>query len=472
MITPNPLAFAVLAAWPLVVWWLYTRFDPVRALIWSFLGAYLILPPRTVFDLPMVPDLDKDTATALAALVISTLMLRDGKSLIPRSLLARGLLLLFVLTPLMTVLTNPDPILILRAEDVPGMRPYDILATVATELMYVLPLFLARRDLATVAAMRCLLKALVVAGLVYSLPMLFEARISPQLNNWIYGYHQHDFSQSMRAGGFRPIVFMPHGLWMAFFALLCLLAAAVFLREGPAASRPKQLAVFLWLLGMLYICKSFGPMAYAMVGLVLVVLCPPRLQVLGAAGLAVLVIVYPLLRGLHLVPLSQILDFAYSLNAERGWSLEYRIINEEQLLARAAEKPLYGWGSYGRNLIRDLITGRMLTVPDGAWIIRIGSYGWLGYISQFGVLCLPLWLLLREACARGAVIAPEVAAIAVLMALNLTDLLPNATLVPLTWLMAGALLGQVEILAEARAARLAARGPRWQLVKSARRTVL
>ena len=48
--------------------------------------------------------------------------------------------------------------------------------------------------------------------------MLVEVRLSPQINTWIYGFFQHDFIQMMRYGGFRPIVFLPHGLWVAFFA--------------------------------------------------------------------------------------------------------------------------------------------------------------------------------------------------------------------------------------------------------------
>lgn len=424
--------------------------DAGRALIWTVLGAYLILPPLTVFDLPVVPDLDKDTLPTLAAAVVATLMLHRRVEILPKGICGRILMLLFLIAPLFTVLTNADPIPIRDAPDIPGMKLYDSLATIATQVLYILPMLLARRDLANVQAMRHLLLALVAGGLVYSLPMLFESRFSPQLNRWIYGYFQHDFSQTIRFGGFRPVVFLPHGLWIAFFALMCLLAAAAFLREGPAERRPKQLLVFLWLGLMLYLCKSFGPAAYAMVGVVLILLFPVRLQILAAALLALIVIAYPLLRGAHLVPIWDILDFVRGLNAERAWSLEYRIINEEKLLARAAEQAWFGWGGYARNLEHDPITGQMLTVPDGEWIIRIGSYGWLGYLSQFGLMCLPLWLLAREAMRRSARIAPEVAVVALILAFNLADLLPNATLVPLTWLMAGALLGQAELLAQAR----------------------
>lgn len=455
-IDPNPLAYAVVILWPLVVWQLYRRLDAGRALIWTVLGAYLILPPLTRINFPVVPDLDKDTLPALAAVVITALMLGKRLQILPESRIGQVLILMFVASPFVTVLTNPDPIPILLEDDIPGMRIYDSVAAVATQALYVLPMFLARRDLATAQAMRDLLKALVAGGLAYSLPMLFEARFSPQLNTWLYGYFQHDFFQTIRFGGYRPVVHLPHGLWTAFFALMALLAAAVFLREGPAEARPKQMAVFLWLAFMLYVCKSFGPASYALMALPVILFLPPRLQVTIAAGIAVVVIVYPLLRGAHLVPVQEIVDFFTRLSPERGWSLQFRIMNEEALLERAAERPWFGWGGYARNFIHDPVTGRATTIADGQWIIQIGMYGWLGYLAEFGLLALPLVLLAREAVARGAVLAPEVAAVAMILALNLLDLLPNGTLVPLTWLMAGAILGHAEALRAARKERAAA----------------
>jgi hypothetical protein len=456
MITPNVIAYAMLLVWPLVVWQLYQRLDAGRALIWTVLGGYLILPPLARIDFPVVPDLDKDTIPALSALAITAMMLGRRLSIWPEGWMGRVLIALFVASPFVTVLSNSDPIPVSEAPDIPGMKLYDSVAAVANHLIYTLPMFLARRDLATPQAMRALLAALVAAGLVYSVPMLAEARLSPQLNVWVYGYFQHDFFQTIRFGGYRPVVFLPHGLWVAFFALMCLAAAAVFLREGPAEARPKQLAAFLWLGFMLYICKSFGPAAYAMAILPLILFAPPRLQSVVAAALAVLVMTYPLLRGAHLVPLDQIVEFFRGLSPDRAWSLEFRIQNEELLLERAAERPWFGWGGYARNFLHDPVTGKATVIADGAWVIQIGTFGWLGYLAEFGLLALPLWLIGREAVARGGAISPYAAAIALIYACNLIDLLPNGTLVPASWLMGGAIFGHAEALRRARKARVRA----------------
>jgi hypothetical protein len=59
---------------------------------------------------------------------------------------------------------------------------------------------------------------------------------------------------------------------------------------------------------------------------------------------------------------------------------------------------------------------------------------------------------------------------------NLADLLPNATLIPFTWLMSGALLGYVEMLAANRAAGVsaptAASAPAAQALPQRPRTIL
>jgi hypothetical protein len=120
------------------------------------------------------------------------------------------------------------------------------------------------------------------------------------------------------------------------------------------------------------------------------------------------------------VPLDAILDLALSYSEARHQSLEFRIVNEEQLLARAMEKPWFGWGGYGRNLIIDPITGRILSVPDGKWIILLGTFGWMGYLAEFGLLTLPLFLLAREAVLNpAAALSPWACAIALIYAANL-----------------------------------------------------
>ncbi len=66
-----------------------------------------------------------------------------------------------------------------------------------------------------------------------------------------------------------------------------------------------------------------------------------------------------------------IADFVeQNVSADRANSLRHRLNNEDMLLSRAFESPLFGWGGWGRNRVYDE-NGKDLTVTDGLWIIII-----------------------------------------------------------------------------------------------------
>ncbi len=479
---PNGFAYLMLMAWPAVAAILFARLPPGRALIWTVLAGYLVLPPTAEFNLPALPALNKETLPNLCAMVGAALAHGaararaarpgaapdgnagwpegPGRPLPPVAIL---LLALFVVSPVATVLTNGEALVYPRPPGepprvLPALRLYDSIAAIANQLFLILPFFLARRLLAAPGAMRDLLAALVAAGLAYSLPMLLEVRLSPQLNVWVYGFFQHDFLQMMREGGFRPIVFLPHALWVMFFAFMALAAAAALLRLSDAAQRPRAVAAMLWLAMTLVLGKTVGPMVFAAAVVPLVLLAAPRTQLRIAAALGMVALAYPLLRGAGLVPVEWLLERFAALDPDRAGSLGFRFAMEDVLLAHAAEKPWFGWGGWGRNHVYDPWDGRLLTVADGRWIIVLGIYGWLGYIAEFGLLALPLTMLARAARRLpAAALPPGVGAVALILGANLIDLLPNATLVPLTWLIAGALLGQAQ--AAAAGAGQGAAGP-------------
>jgi hypothetical protein len=448
---PNSLAFIALMLWPVVVVVLFRRLPLERALIWSILGGYLILPPVAAIDLPAVPALDKMSIPALSAWLVVRFMLQIPVPLIPESLAGRILLGVFVLAPFGTILTNPEAVQAAQSLVLPGLRLYDAISIIAFQAFVILTFALARSLLATAAALREILIALVVAGLVYTLPMLVEIRLSPQINVWIYGFFQHSFEQMMRQGGFRPIVFLAHGLWVAFFAMTAVLAAASLARsEGPRA-RGRMLAVTGYLFVVLVLCKSIGSLVYAVVLLPLVLLIGQRWLLRLSVAMAVLALSYPVLRSAGHIPAGEMVELAARYSAERAHSLNYRFTNEAALLEHAFRKPWFGWGGYERNLQHDFWSGRVSTIADGRWVIVLGMFGWVGYVGEFGILALPLFLLWREGELRAAgVLAAPVGALAVIHGVNMVDMLPNATLTPLTWLIAGALLGHAERLAAER----------------------
>ncbi len=448
---PNALAYLALILWPVVAVMICRRMPLERAVIWSVLLPYLFLPPSVAIDFPLIPQLDKVSIPGASSFLILTLMLGHRIPLLPRAPLAKCLVVLFLATPVASVLTNADPIYFVNTS-IPGLRAHDTLATIISQAITLSPFLLGRRFLATETAQRELLVALVVAGLLYSVPMLIEIRLSPQLNTWIYGFFQHDFSQMMRGGGFRPIVFLYHGLWVAFLTFMTAVAAAALWRWPPKLGEAGRYFLLTgWLALLLVLCKSAAALLYGLVALPLARFASVRTQLRLAALLGLVAISYPLLRGAGLVPVESVVAQASAISPERGRSVAFRFENEEALLDHAAARPFFGWGPWGRNQLYDAF-GKMISVTDGRWIIVIGMFGWSGYLAEFGLLSLPLFLLARRSFGAGAATLPNYAApVALILGFNLLDMLPNATLIPFTWLIAGALLGLCEARATAGA---------------------
>ncbi|MFT4962694.1 MAG: hypothetical protein ACI92Z_003794 [Paracoccaceae bacterium] len=454
---PNAIAYGMLLIWPLVCLLILRRMPLERGLIWCILGGYLLLPQSAEFDLPLVPSMDKVSIPNISAFVICVFVLGKKISIWPQSRVAKVLTALFVFGAIPTVLTNSDPILFgvivnsapieFATGRIPGLGLRDLLSVFINQVIVVLPFLMARQYLSSDTGLRELLLAMVVGALVYSIPSLVEIRISPQINIWVYGFFQHNFIQMIRDGGFRPIVFLPHALWLAFFFLSAALAAAALSRTVAPLQRPRYLVAVVCLLVMLSLCKSLATMMYGIALTPIVLLTSSKFQIRLAVAFATVAVIYPILRNGGLVPIDAILEQANAYSAERGQSLGYRFNNEELLLNRADEKTWFGWGGWGRNLLRNAHTGLIETIPDGRWIIVFGTFGWVGYVAEMGLLASPLVMLgLQARKIQSAALSPYVAPIAVILAITMIDMLLNATLTPLTWMCAGAILGHAERL--------------------------
>jgi hypothetical protein len=150
-----------------------------------------------------------------------------------------------------------------------------------------------------------------------------------------------------------------------------------------------------------------------------------------------------MLRGAGWIPVDEISEFAYSIDPKRAGSLDYRLRNEDILLEKAQQKPLFGWGGWGRGRVYSE-RGVDVSVTDGLWIIIIGTNGWLGYLSSFGLWCLPALMLWRQRRKLGSSL-PLPVSLAMLLTITLVDLIPNSGIPVLSWFLAGALLGWLEV---------------------------
>lgn len=453
---PNALAYLVLGLWPLIAIGLFQWLPPVRAFLANIFLSYLFLPTAPVqFDLPLLPPLDKETLPALSLCLAVFIAVQQGRleqvSWIPQSRLLRGLLAVFVLSPLFTVLANTDALFFGRI-GLPGLGLRDAISLVLTRIIMIVPMLVALGLLRRRQDLRDMLLGFALFGLIYSAPMLIEVRLSPQLNNWIYGFYQHLFDQSIRFGGYRPVVFLYHGIWVAFFAMSATLATAAIARQSAGPERARAAILMLYLFVVLVLCKSIGALLYALILLPLVLFMPQRIQILLAMIIATAALTYPVIKGAGLLPEQTLVEAFARISAERANSLQFRLNNETLLLERAMERPWLGWGSWGRNQIYDPITGEEL-IADGRWVIAIGFYGWIGFIAEMGLLAAPIFVMvLRYGTLHAAGLSTLAGATALILSVNILDLLPNATLTPLTWLLSGGLLGHCEYLRHRRQA--------------------
>jgi hypothetical protein len=474
---PNAIAYLALFSWPVVVVVLFWKLSLPRALVASILGGYLFLPDGVNIDLPILPPFDKSLMPSLTAAIMCFFMrpkpepIRRATAGVARALpperapsrlptaeafppdlpqtnrgrtFFRILFAVLFFVPILTVWQNSD-LVPAGPRFIQGLRPYDVGSLMLELAVTFLPFWLAQRYLAQPREQVMLLRAFALSGLGYSLLCLFEVRMSPQLNYTLYGFYPSDFVQQMRAGGFRPMVFLHHGLWVGIYLAMAVLAATALFwwnkRNGKEGTTTFGWALAaIWLLMVLFLSKAVGAFALTLVFLPILILAGVQGQLLFAMIVAGITLFYPLLRGAGWIPVDTVYAVSQSFSQERADSLKYRLDNEDILLARASEKPLSGWGSWGRNHLYDKYTGRQTTVTDGAWIIVIGAFGWVGYIAHFGLLTTPVLLL--GAARRKLGLTVETSGLAMVLAINLMDLVPNATLTPLTYLIAGALCGR------------------------------
>lgn len=447
------VAWSAMILWPLVCIVLYRSLALPSALCISIVGGYLLLPSSLSFDIPLLPPLHKDNIPTLAALVLTAIALRQNKSpgailpgWLPRKRSGFYLLLLLLLGVVGTTLTNVDP-LFYGPTILLGLTPYDGLASLINTLIMVVPLLLARKVLASPEGQRTLLVVLAISGVIYCFPALYEVRMSPQIHVNVYGYFPHSFLQAFRGGGFRPNVFLNHGLELSMFLVAALFAAIGIFRVSKTDMRNQFFLVFGLILATVTLVNSLGALAIALFVLPVALYSKVRTQIVFAACVATAVLTFPLLRSTGLVPTESIVTTASSVSAVRAGSLNFRFEHEDALLEKTLEKPLFGWGGWGRGRIFNE-DGRDVSVIDGAWIAVFNTGGWSRYLAIFGLLCWPVVALLFT---RRDNIDPVCAALALIMATKLLDLVPNGAMPPFIWLVAGALFGRLEMTVQNQA---------------------
>ena len=425
----GPLVPIAMLGWLPVTLALFVLISPRRAVIVSFLAGWMFLPVIT-YKFPLLPPFDKTAVISLSAL--AGMLLFDWRRLLrfrPRWIDLPMLML--CCGPFATSLSNG-----LGVKDGVSESVHEI-------LLWGLPWLIGRLYFTDLEALRDLAVGIFIGGLVYMPLCLLEIRVSPQLHYRLYGFHQHSFFQHIRYGGWRPMVFMQHGLMVGLFmssAALC----GVWLRRSGSLRTLFGLPLAVYVIPLFVttlLIKSVGAFALLLAGTASLYCVQYLRSRLPFFALAAVVVVYLFVRMTGVIPSSELVALAKStLGAERAQSLESRLVNEDMLTVRALERPLFGWGGWGRARIHNE-EGEDVTITDSLWIIFLGNKGLFGLGGLVLALLLPPLLLPRRLPLRFWV-HPDGGACAVLAVIVLLwaiDNVLNAMINPVYLLAAGGL---------------------------------
>lgn len=442
----NGFAYLVMALWPLLAIYWYRTKSIQTATLWTILGGFMFLPVRTAIDLPLIPPLGKQSIPVVSALLGCWLIKKQAVSYIEELGGIKWLVILLITLPFITSALNSDAIIV-GGTYLKGLSYYDGLSATINKFLLITPFFIGRQFFKTYNDQLALFKLLVAAGLFYSIFMLFEVRMSPQLHTWIYGYFPSSWVQQYRGGGFRPVVFMGHGLWVAFFtAVVSITAIALWKNNSKIRSFPPK-AVTGYLLVVLVLCKSIASLAYGLFGLIAITGLKIKTQHRAAFLLVCVAMLYPAMSIMKIFPHQAIINIAESISLERAQSLQFRFDNEEVLLNHARERLFFGWGGWGRNRVYDDETGEDTSITDGKWILTFGTLGLIGFIAEFSLLAISVFRANKAAkLIKDKQQQTLHAAHALLVGFVMIDQLPNASLAPWLWLIVGALLGRSEMI--------------------------
>jgi hypothetical protein len=444
---PNIFGKIIFFIWPLVIFWFFKKKSIKEAIFLSVAISSILLPAAyALFDLPLLPELDRDVLTVLTILII--LFINKQKNPIFKSGGWGAIFIAYILTIIVSSIINSDELLV-EGVYLNASKPYDALSNVVIFVVSFMPFILGRNFLNNPKDTEFIFKTMTILALVYTIPMAYEIRLSPQLHSMFYGYFPFDFMQQIRSGGFRPVVFIGHGLTLAFWYSTCLIAALVLYKNKIKVNRYFGFMMLVYLTAILVLCKTVSAIVYLLFAFLLMYLFKIKKQLILTLVLVLVVFVYPFNAATQFVKNSDVLEFVRGYSDERGDSLQTRFENEERLMERALERPLFGWAGWGRS--RVYRWGKDITVTDGQWIMQFGVYGALGFVFYYMMLVYPIILAIKNY----RFITDEkqkslYVGLAIILAVGIFDSIPNTGMMPIHLLLAGALLGQSEFLSNSQ----------------------
>lgn len=414
-----------------VIFYLFMRFPAQRAVIISFVVAWLFLP-QVSYPIPILPPLTK-ISTACYGILLATIIydterittFKPGWLDIP--------MVIWCLCPIVSQVSN-------------GGSP--ISPTFLQIVSWGAPYFLGRLYLGSLDGLRQMAIGIFAGGLAYIPFTLIEGVRGPILHQMVYGINAvEDWSQARRMGGWRPVVFMQHGLMVGLWMMTAALIGIWLWQTGTLkkfqGQNIKTLAIVLTI--AFFLCRSTG--AYSLFAFGLIVLFSAKWF---RTSLPLLFIIGYIVFYLYVAASGQFSskDVMAVINPifgeERAASLKFRFDMEEILGDKARQRFLFGWGDSGGNRVYNGY-GQDISVTDSLWIIAFGTDGAVGLASLFSSLLLPVVVFCVKYPARtwsNPKVAPA-AVLGVALTMYVFDCVLNAMTNPIFAVIAGGISGLV-----------------------------
>jgi hypothetical protein len=383
--------------------------------------------PVVAYRIPGIPDYTKTSATSLS--VMLAVLIFDAERLL--SLRPRWFDLpvcLFCVAPFCSSVSN-------------GLGSYDGLSeSFSTIVIWGIPYLLGRAYFASLTAIKELATAIVLGGLAYIPFCWYEILMSPVLHYKVYGFSPK-WTNTMRFGGWRPMVFMQDGLmlgvWMAMASLIGIWLWNSRSERSLGGYTIGQLVVPLVITTIW--CRALGGLLLLAFGCGVLWWIRTFDSRWALCGLIAIAPFYLGTRATGVWDGQKAYDMIAMIDIDRASSFKTRLDNEQILVAKALERPIFGWGGWGRARVYDE-WGNDISITDGQWIITLGNNGVLGLASLFTLLLLPGALVVwrwRILDASSPATAPLVA-LSVVVSLYAIDMLPNGMRNPVFMIACGA----------------------------------
>ena len=404
---------------------LFRKYIPPKAVLISVIGGVLFLPVAS-FDLPVI-EYDKETAIAISLLFGIILSGRIADLAFKPKLVDIPIILWCIISPFLSVITN-------------DLGLYSaVTAVIQTVFIWGVYYMAGRIYFTDNDALRFITNGIIIGGLIYIPLVLFEVKMSPQLSNIVYGFFPSSFLQQIRYGGFRPVVFMNHGLMVAMWMAVSFTSALWLYGAGKITEikRIPMSIIVIMLLISIILCKSANGMIYASLGILGYYYYKKFKSNKIFKFLILIIPVYLALRISAILSIETIINFLSKLfDDARIESLSVRLFQEEVFGRRALDSPFLGWGWMNLAWPRDSDTGlNLVRMIDSFYLVVFSVRGILGLISLYAVLLLGPWKILKSKMA-----SIDAIVLSIVLVFFTIDTLVNGMINPVYVLTAGALI--------------------------------